>query len=270
MHFMKIKIFILSTVLITLISGVLYYKNLTQISVGENRISLDINELRTIDQQIANTAFYLRQNLNSDLSDLQSEKLRITELQKLINTINRTSPELQTSVSKIRTHFERKLKSINDFENSIAELRESVNALLPTNTEMEKKNIKFVLEKRDFYRECLLDVYMYISFPHKDNEVRVIEDLKILSQIINFATSPSPEIQKFSSHIQTILNRVKDINSSLTMLKEDSVQSEVKIIAKYYQDSIEDQNRQNENLLTFMIVAVGVYLLFMIILLRKS
>ena len=267
---MKIKIFILSTILITLISGVLYYKNLTQISVGENRIRFDIDELRTIDLKIANEAFYLRQNLNADISDLQSEKMKITELQKLISSINKTSPELKVSVTKIRAHFEMKLKVLNDFESYLVELRENVNDLLPTFTEMEKKDIKFVLEKRDFYRECLLNIYMFISFPHKENEMRVMEDQKILSQIINFATSPSPEIEKFSNHIQTIQTRIKNINSSLIILKEDSIQSEVKIIAKYYQDSIADQNKQNENLLTFMMVAVGVYLIFMILLLRKS
>jgi chromosome segregation ATPase len=267
---MRIKIFILSTVLITLISGVLYYKNLTQISVGKNLIRLDIDELKSIDQQIASTAFYLRQNLNSDLSDLQSEKVRIKELQELINDINKSSPELLTSVTKILAHYHAKLKTLDAFERSIVELRSSVNALLPTYTEMEKKNIKFSLEKRDFYRECLLDAYMYISFPHKDNEMRVAEDLKILGQIINFASTPSPEVQKFSGHMEVIQKRVKDISRHLTSLKEDSVQNEVKIIGKYYQDSIEEQNQQNENLLTFMVVAIGVYLIFMILLLTKK
>jgi hypothetical protein len=111
---------------------------------------------------------------------------------------------------------------------------------------------------------------MYISFPHKDNEMRVGEDQKILSQIINFATTPSPEVQKFSHHMEVIQKSVKEINYYLTSLKEDSVYNEVKIIGKYYQDSIADQNQQNENLLTFMVVAIGVYLVFMILLLTKK
>lgn len=267
---MRIKIFILSTVLITLVSGVLYYKNLTQISMGKNLIKLDIDELRSIDQQIASTAFYLRQNLNSDLSELEAEKVRIKELQELVNDINKSSPELQTSVTKIRSHYQSKLKTLDSFERSIINLRSNVNSLLPSYTDMEKKKIKFVLDKRDFYRECLLDAYMYISFPHKDNEMRIAEDQKILSQIINFATTPSPEIQKFAGHMDAIQKSVKDINYYLTSLKEDSVYNEVKIIGKYYQDSITDQNKQNENLLTFMVVAIGVYLVFMILLLTKK
>lgn len=267
---MRIKIFILSTLLITLISGVLFYRNLAQISVGKNMMNLDVDELRTIDLQINNTVFYLRQNLNSDLSEMQSEKIRIKELQELVTDINKNSPELKASVDKIRAHFQEKAKILDSFEKAVVELRSSVNSLLPTYTEMEKKNIKFVLDKRDFYRECLLDAYMFISFPHKDNEMRVSEDLKVLGQIINFATTPSPEIQKYSNHIETIQKRVKEMDSYLLKLKENSIQKEVKIIAKYYQDSVEEQNQQNENLLTFMVVAIGVYLIFMILLLRKS
>lgn len=266
---MRIKIFILSTLLITLISGVLFYKNLTQISVGKNFIKLDIDELRVIDQQISSTAFYLRLNLNADLTDLQSQKIRLKELQELINDINKSSPELKASVAKIRTHFQNKLHTLESFERSIIELKASVNSLLPSYAEMQKKNIKFVLEKRDFYRECLLDAYMYIALPHKDNEMRVDEDLKILSQIINFASTPSPEIQQFFGHMEIIRKRVSEIGHNLSGLKEDSIRNEVKIINKYYQESLEEQNQQNENLLTFIFIAIGVYLIFMIFLLKR-
>ena len=267
---MRIKIFILSIVLISLVCGVYYYKNLTQLSKRVDSLKLDIDELRTIDQQISNTSFYLRQNLNSDSSDLKSEKLKITNFQKLLSTVKKSTPELQTSLAKILLHFEFKIKTLEDFENSILKLRTSVNALLPIYDELEKKNIKFILEKRDFYRECLLDIYMYISFPYKDNEMRVSEDLKVLNQIINFATSPSPEVQKFASHMEIIQTSIKEINNSLTMLKEDSIQSEVKIISRYYQDSIEDYNLKNENILTFMMIALGIYLVFMILVLIKK
>ncbi len=254
----------------TLICGVFYYKNLSQISVVNNKASLAIDELRIINQQVASTAFYLRQNFNSDLTDWNSKKVKIAELQKLMTTISKTSPGLNVPVTKIRSHFEVKLKIINDFELSLIELRESVNDLLPTYTELDKKNIKFILEKRDFYRECLLDVYMYISFPHKDNELRILEDQKVLGQILNFATTPSAEIQKLSNHIQVILKRSKDINSYLTIFKEDSIQNEIKAIDRYYQNTIEEKVQQNENLLTFMMAALGVYLIFMILLLLKK
>ena len=268
-QYMRIKIFILSTLLITLISGVLYYRSLTQISMGKNSIKLDIDELRTIDLQISNTAYFLRHNPNVDFQELQSEIIRIKELQELVTDINKGTPELKASVDKIRAHFQEKQKTLTMFETALSEVRTNVNLMLPTYTEMEKKNIKFVLDKRDFYRECLLDTYMLLSSSHKENQNRVSEDIKVLSQIVNFATTPNVEVQKYAKQMEIISTRVKQVDNILLDLKEDSIQNEVKIIANYYQDSMQEQSKQSENMLTFVVVAVGVYFIFMIFLLRK-
>lgn len=267
---MRLKIFLLSTMLITLISGVLFYKNLTQISVGKNLLKLDIDELRSIDLTVNNTAFYLRKNINSDLTELNAEKVRIKELLDLIYDINRSDPELKASISKIKSHFENKLKMMDSFEIAIKEMRSHVNSLVPSYNELDKKKIKFELDKRDFYRECVLDAYMFISFSHKENEMRLTEDQKILGQIISYAETPNPDVQKFAEHLEIIRKRVKEIDYYLIEFKQKSIASEVKVIAKYYQDSIQDQNEQNENILTFMFAAIGVYLLFMIFILRKT
>lgn len=267
---MRLKIFILSTMLITLISGVLFYKNLTQISVGKNLLKLDIDELRSIDLTVNNTAFYLRKNINSDLGELSSEKIRIKEILDMVYDINKSSPELKASISKIKIHFEEKLKTMDKFETAIVELRSHVNSLVPSYNDLQRKNIKFEVDKRDFYKECVLDTYMFISFSHKENEMRLTEDQKILGQIISYAEAPNPDIQKFAEHLEVIRKRVKEIDYYLVEFKDKSVASEVKVIAKYYQDSIEEQNAQNENLLTFMFAAIGIYLLFMIFILRKT
>lgn len=267
---MRLKIFILSTMLITLISGVLFYKNLTQIEPGKNVLRFDFDELRSIDSQVANTAFYLRKNLNADNTELLDEMNRIKEFLDLINDINRSTPELVTSANKIKTHFASRLKQLQRFEKAENDLRVNVAALLPAYNELEKKNIKYTLDKKDFYRECILDAYMYISFSHKENEMRLLEDQKILGQIINFANTPSPELQKFAEHLDVIHKRVKEIDVILKGLKEESVAPEMKVVAKYYQESIEAQNEQTENILKFTIAAIGIYMLFMIFILRKS
>lgn len=267
---MRLKIFILSTMLITLISGVLFYKNLTQISVGKNLLKLDIDELRSIDLTVNNTAFYLRKNINSDLSELNAEKVRIKEILDMVFDINKSSPELKSSISKIKSHFEEKLKTMDKFETAIVELRSHVNSLVPSYNDLQKKNIKFEVDKRDFYKESVLDTYMFLSFSHKENEMRLSEDQKILGQIISYAEAPNPDIQKFAEHLEVIKKRVKEIDYYLLEFKDKSIASEVKVIAKYYQDSIQEQNEQNENLLTFMFAAIGIYLLFMVFILRKT
>ncbi|MBY0415151.1 MAG: hypothetical protein K2Q18_13350, partial [Bdellovibrionales bacterium] len=248
----------------------LFYKNLTQISVGKNSIKLDLDELRTINLQMNNTAFYIRKNINSDLNELQVERSRVKELTELVSDINKNTPELKASVDKIRSHFEKKRAMSEKFEAAIKDLRSSVNSLIPTYNELDKKNIKFVLDKKDFYRECILDSYMFISFSHKDNEMRLAEDQKILSQIINYAQEPSPELQKFAKHLDVIHVKVKEIDYYMNDLKEDAIAPEVKVIARFYQDSIQEQNEQNENLFTFMLAAIGIYLAFVIYILRKN
>lgn len=267
---MRLKIFILSTMLITLISGVLFYKNLTQIATGRNVLRFDFDELRSIDYQASNTAFFIRKNLNADLSELKDEETRIKEMLELVNDINKNTPELKSSVEKIKTHFQKRQTQIASFQVAVVDLRKAVYALIPAYNELEKKNIKYVLDKKDFYRECILDSYMFISFSHKENEMRLLEDQKILSQLINYAVEPSPELQLFSDHLSTIHKRVKEIDNILKDLKEETIAPEMKIIAKYYQESLEAQNEQNENLLTFIIAAIGIYLLFMIFILRKT
>jgi DNA repair exonuclease SbcCD ATPase subunit len=267
---MRLKIFILSTMLITLISGVLFYKSLTQISLGKNALRIDLDELKTINLHLNNTAFYLRKNLNSDLSELQDERSRVNELISLVNDIPKNTPELKNSVEKIRKYFKNKSEQLAKFDLAIRDLRSSVNSLIPTYNELEKNNIKFVLDKRDFYRECILDSFMYISFSHKENETRISEDQKILGQIISYAQQPNPELQKFAKHIEVIHSRVKEIDFYLAEFKDDAIANDVKLIAKFYEVSVQDQNAQNENLLTFMFAAIGIYLAFVIFIIRKS
>ncbi len=267
---MRLKIFILSTMLITLISGVLFYKNLTAIGPARSVLKVDFDEMRSLDQQIYGTTQFLRKNLGSDVSELKDQKQRINELLDILNDVNKNTPELKASIEKIRTHFDVKVKKMDAFEVAVRDLRVNVNQLMPAYNELEKKKIQFVLDKRDFYRECLLDAYMFISFSHKENENRISEDQKVLGQIISYAEAPNPDIQAFSDRIDAIHRRVKEMDATIKDFKEDSIVPEMKIIAQFYQESLEAQSEQNENLLTFMFAAIGIYLVFMIFILRKS
>lgn len=256
--------------LLTLISGILFYKNLTAIGPTRSVLKVDFDEMRTLDLQVYSTSQYLRKNLGADVSEIKDQKNRIAELLDILNDVNKNTPELKSSIEKIKIHFKKKLKGMDAFEVALLDLRSNVNQLMPSYYEMEKKKIQFVLDKRDFYRECLLDSYMFISFSHKENENRILEDLKILGQIISYSSEPNKDVQKYFDHISTIHKRVKEMDSIMKNFREDSIASEMKIIAKYYQENMETQNEQNENLLTFMFAAIGIYLLFMIIILRKT
>lgn len=257
--------------LITLISGVLFYKNLTQIK-GPSRsvLKIDFEALQTLDLQVYSTTLFLRQNQGADITELKDENIRIKELLDILNDINKNTPELKSSIIKIRNHFLEKQKLMDAYELAVKDLRVNTNALIPAYNVLEKNNIKFVLDKHDFYRECILDSFMYISFSHKENENRLSDDQKVLGQIVSYASAPNPDLQKFGGHLDVIHKRVKEMDVYLKSFKEVSIAPEMKIVAKFFQENLQAQSDQNENLLTFMFAAIGIYLLFMIFILRKT
>jgi hypothetical protein len=266
---MRFKIFILSTLLLTLVTGMLFYKNLSQIGIARSALNIDFEELRLIDQEINTSAYYLRKNINADTDELLEYSVRIRELLDIINDINRNTPELKTSVDKIKDHFDDKQKQITKLNLALLSLRKSIQGIVPTYNELVKHDIKFVLDKKDFYKECVLDIYMYVAFSHKENELRVQEDEKVLGQILSYATVPDPYVKKFTGHVEDVHTRVKEIDKILNNFKDDSINSEMAVIAKYYQEHTASNNRQNENLLTFMIIGILIYLVMMIFILRK-
>ena len=253
----------------TLISGVLLYKNLTILKPTNSALKLDFDELRTIDQELINHTLYLRKNYQNDSDELESDLNRTKEFLALVNDINKANPLLNVSIEKIKKHFNQRLKDVTLISKSINELRNHQVQLLPSYHLIEKKNLKYILDKRDFYRECLLDAYMYMASSHKENEQRLTDDLKILSQIIAFNSNPEPEIQSFLNHLEGIYKNVKVADKKINQLREDNIETEMKIIAKYYAEDLQSQNEQNENLLTFILSAIAIYILFMIFILRK-
>ncbi len=269
---MRLKIFILTTMLITIISGVLFYKNLTQLSIGQSIGKLDFDELRSIDHEITKEALYLRKNFYSNNEDLHGVMKKINEFKVILSGINKTGPSLAEAISKLDDHFKKRLNQLNLFDDNIKKLDGSIAKLHTSLLAIEKNKIKFTLdknEKKDFYRDALLDAYLYISISTRENEMRLFEDVKILSQIISYSNTPILEVKAFYENLEIILKQVKSAEVILNDFKEDSIEEEMKIIAKYYDESTKTQNEQNENILTFVFAALGIYIAFLIFILRK-
>lgn len=265
----RFKLFILSVLLITICSGVLFYKNLYTLEPPRSALKVDFDELRTIDLQVNSTIFYLRQNLSADLSELNNEVSRINELIDILRDINRSSPELKTSVEKIDLYFREKQKKINTYLKALQELRDNVDAIGPAYGSLVKHNIKFVVDKRDFYRECMMDIYQYLAIPNRDNELRLLEDQKIISQVVNFSSSPNQNILRFSNLLDRIHKNVKTIDEIQNDFREESINPEMITVSKYYQESVEIRNRQNENFLKIIFVAIALYLAAMVFIIKR-
>ncbi len=269
----RLKILLLTALILTIFCGLMFYRSLFSLDLPKSVHKFDFEELRGLDLQINSSVFYLRKNMNSEISELEEEILRINELMAIIQDLNITSLEMSTSVNKIKSYFTDKQQKLARFKTSLKELRLNVNQLIPHYNDLSKNNIKFGLDKndkRDFYRECLLDVYMFISFSHKENETRVQEDLKIMSQIITYADVPNPFIVNYSQTIDGILRSVRDIDILVAGFRENGINKEINIIAKSYQENNFTREQDNENFLKLLFAAFFFYLVAIIIILRKN
>lgn len=261
---------LLSILLLTISSGLLFYKNLYLKDSESFSGKVDFEELRYTDLQINATVALLKSNLNVDSSELEREVIRLNELLNIVTDINKATPELNDSIVKIRAYFDRKIVDLNNFQTALKELKRALEALNPAYNELNRNKIKFTLDNRDFYRECVVDALSYVAMPSASNETRLLEDKKILGQVINFARTPNPHIQKFSAFIDIILKRTKEIALLTERFNNDnSVDNELKIVGKYYTESLAAKDREAELFLSMIFGAIILYLIAMVVVVRK-
>jgi hypothetical protein len=267
----KTILIVFSILLLTLSSGLLFYKNLFDINAFAPSQSVDFDELKTIDLKINLTTLSLRKNLITDWKNLEIENLKVKELLNLMVDMNRNSEELLKSVKTIQLYFENKSKLLNAFKISLSELKSSAEALQPLYNELQKKNIKFSLDKRDFYKDVVFDSLLYLNFTNSVNEAKLIEDKKILSQIISYANSPNPYLVNLAKHTDVILKQNKELNKIFeAMTSDNSIDNEISIVSKYQIETKETNSKNGELFLTILFGAIFIYLTAIItVLLRK-
>jgi len=267
----KTILIVFSILLLTLSSGLLFYKNLFDINSFSPSQAIDFEELKTIDLKINFTALSLRKNLITEWKSLDIENQKVKELLNLMINMNRNSDELLNSVKAIELYFDNKSKLLNSFKTSLAELKTSAEALPLLYNELQKKNVKFSLDKRDFYKDVVFDSLLYLNFTNPINEAKLIEDKKILSQIISYANTPNPYLVNLAKHTDIILKQNKELNKIFEMMSSDnSISNEISIVSKYQVETKETNSRNGELFLTILFGAIFIYLTAIItVLLRK-
>lgn len=267
---LRLIIFVSSILLLTISSGLLFYKNLFLMDGPALSGKVDFEELRLTDLQINATAASMRRNLSNDPQTLKAEVERVRELLNIVTDVNKSSAELATSIKKIETYFNHKLADTEKFQTALKDLKGAVDGLNPAYNELVKNKISFVVDKRDFYRECVVDALFYLSAPHRDNELRLTEDRKILSQILSFAKEPNPLVQKYTNNVETIAKRTKEIEKILDGFGRDSsISNEMSIVGKYFKESQETRSKDGEIFLSMVFGAIVLYLICIVVVMRK-
>lgn len=266
----RLTILVLSILLLTISSGLLFYKNLFFLDSSDPGGKVDFEELRRTDLKVNATATMMRLNLSSDSTLLENQITRLKELLNILTDINKNTAELSSSITKIRSYFEKKIVDLNQFQTGIKELKIAINALNPSYNELTKNKIKFSVDNRDFYRESIIDALFYVSQSTKDNETRLTEDKKILGQVLNYANAPNPHIQKFSAYIDIVLKRTKEIDLLIDNINTDiSINNELKTVSKFYKEAQDARAKDGEIFLTMIFVAIVIYLISVVVILRK-
>lgn len=266
----KLIFLVSSLLLLTLSSGLLFYKSLFMIDTPHSAGKIDFEELRFTDQQVNATVLMMRKNLNPDSSALESELARIKELLNIVTDVNKSSTEVQESVKKIRDFFNKKILDTTHFEEAIKDLKYAVDALRPLLIELNKNNLKFSVDKKDFYQECVLSALFYVTIPSKEHELPLVENRKILGQILSYANTPHPIIQKFTNNIDIILKRTKEIEKFTdTFIIESPISNEMNIIGKNFLEAQESKTHDGQIFLTLVFAAIVLYLLCLVFLVKK-
>lgn len=248
----------------------MFYKNLFLMESPNSGGKIDFEELRYGDLQITATAAMLRKNLSADSTILDADINRIKELMNIITDVNKSTLELGNSIQKIQIYFDAKIKDLNKFQHALTGLKNSINSINSAYNDLNKNKITFTVDKRDFYRECVVDALFYVSLSNKDNEARLVEDKKILAQILGFATTPNPYVLKFSNHIDVIHRNTFELDKLLERFNsESSVNKEMTIVGKYYKESQIAKARDGEIFLTMVFGAIVLYLISVVVIFRK-
>ena len=266
----RLIVLVLSILLLTISSGLLFYKNLFLLDSPTPGGKVDFEELRYTDLQINATAIKLRLNLSADSTQLETEVIRLKELMNIVTDLNRSTPELSVAVTKIKNYFDKKIVDLNKFQTELKELKIAMGSLNPTYNELISNKINFTVDNKDFYRECVIDALFYVSLTNRENETRLIEDKKILAQILSFSKVPNASVQKFSTYIEIILKRSKEIELLTDNFYNGiSINNELIVVSKYYKESENSKAQDEEIFLSMIFGAIVLYLISVVVIFKK-
>jgi hypothetical protein len=269
----RLKLFIMSALLLTLSSGLLFYKSLFLSEISNTKGRNNFEELRYLDikinEEMATERRHLETNSDEVSPQLTLAKNKIHDLIFIILDVHKNDEMIKNSIRKIEAYFNEKSDSINKFQVAMKDLRTVTNSLNPLYRDIQKKNIKFTLDNRDFYRECITDAFFYLSAPSKLNEDRLLEDRKILTQILGIAKTAEPTVQAYYEALEKVITLNHTIEDIILKGKQKSIEEDMNYIGTYFKDFKKSQGEQGQTFLALVFFAIIFYVGSLIFILRK-
>lgn len=268
----KFRLIILTAFLLTFSSGLLFYQKLfiNELKTTESSKS-DIDELRFLDISMNLALMELKNNFQSNADELHSLQNRSRELIDLIFELRKEkeSDELKTSQNNIKNYFETKFKNISSFETVSYSLKKNILDLNSSYLEIQRAKLKYTLDGKDFYRECLGDTLLYLLAPTKDVVWKFNEDIKILAQLSSYTKTPLPAVDNYLKKIESIRKDALEIDSILKNIKNKSIGADLSIVLRYDNEIKERKDSRGQSFLYLVFISIALYALVVIFVFRK-
>lgn len=260
---------IFSFLLLTLTSGLFFYKNLFFLDSPKYQGQLDLDEMTLLDQKLVHFMTFSKKNINPDFSLVENDKQRLKDLINLLSDFEKDYPNLHQSIIAIADYHNSRLRDFNQYQDSIIQLKQALNSLNSYFLDLQKNKITYLVDKQDVYKESFRDVLLFITYGEV-YESKVREDLKILSQILVFSKKPNKTAEKFLKSIESTLNKSQLLDQIIKNNSKPSVISDnITKINAYIANSRAESSKNSENFLNAIFSAIIFYLVVIIFYLFK-
>ncbi len=266
---MKLKLSIATIMLYLILTGLYLYHSILLNSVNFAQSSLDLNEFKSVDLSL-NAEFYkLKNDIFADQKTLNIEWENFTTKKDIIVSILKQSPEtisilknFETYTASKKTIRESILKSIKILQLNLLDLNTQVDNLA-------KLNIKFTVDRKDFYKELVINTYLFALSPNPNNTLRTFEDRKILHQILTYSTITNPNILRLKEIHDVIIESTQNIEVNLKLIENNSFEKEISQMSAEFQKAQKIQDDLKDKFLLVTIITFTLYLVVLFFILRK-
>lgn len=266
---MRLKLTLLSTLLFTLVTALYFYHVVLLEGFSYQKSSLDLTEFKSLDHSLNEELFRARANLGSDKNNLNKTwTIFVTQKDIILDHLKslNTKPSVITT---FETYFQKKKNMKENIENSIEELHREIFELNPAVDKLATNKITFTLEKKDFYKELVVNSLLFTLTPEKEQLNRYLEDRKILQQILTFTNTPNELVINVKNIHDNIYEKTMNLENTFKQVRTENLENEINLLNNEILSNIESEKQLQQRFILVSVIAVALYIGFVFYFLRK-
>ncbi len=265
---MKSKILIISLLFLTTTTALSLYHLIYLNDFNSTQHSLDLSLFKSADIRLNEEMFRIRATMGANPIELEQAFENFKNQKNIVISFLKESNIDPVAKSKFESYFQKKETSKNEILFAINTLNKNLNELNPIVNKFPQKNIRFILDNKDFYKELVINAHRYVLVPSSENTERFIEDKKVLQQIKAYSNVENLEISKLFEAHNNVFDKVNILNSEFNSIKTANLETEINTITNELLKSVED-NQDSKNYFLIITIIIGIfYSLSVIIFLR--